>query len=110
MNNIKIAYPQNKETKLYLKKLGFNNYSQIGNIKFAEYDDANQNLDKKLNLLLKNRKFWVASSTHNSEEIFFAETHQILKRKYNDIITIIIPRHIHRVKEIVSELEKLNLR
>ena len=110
LNNIKIAYPQNKETKLYLKKLGFNNYSQIGNIKFAEYDDANQNLDKKLNLLLKNRKFWVASSTHNSEEIFFAETHQILKRKYNDIITIIIPRHIHRVKEIVSELKGLELK
>ena len=110
LNNIKIAYPQNKETKLYLKKLGFNNYSQIGNIKFAEYDDANQNLDKKLNLLLKNRKFWVASSTHNSEEIFFAETHQILKRKYNDIITIIIPRHIHRVKEIVSELQELELK
>ncbi len=110
LNNIKIAYPQNKETKLYLKKLGFNNYSQIGNIKFAEYDDANQNLDKKLNLLLKNRKFWVASSTHNSEEIFFAETHRILKRKYNDIITIIIPRHIHRVKEIVSELQALELK
>ena len=110
LNNIKIAYPQNKETKLYLKKLGFNNYSQIGNIKFAEYDDANQNLDKKLNLLLKNRKFWVASSTHNSEEIFFAETHQILKRKYNDIITIIIPRHIHRAKEIVSELQGLELK
>ena len=110
LNNIKIAYPQNKETKLYLKKLGLKNYSQIGNIKFAEYDDANQNLDKKLNLLLKNRKFWVASSTHNSEEIFFAETHQILKRKYNDIITIIIPRHIHRVKEIVSELQGLELK
>ncbi len=110
LNNIKIAYPQNKETTLYLKKLGLNNYSQIGNIKFAEYDDANQNLDKKLNLLLKNRKFWVASSTHNSEEIFFAETHRILKRKYNDLITIIIPRHIHRVKEIVSELERLELK
>ena len=110
LNNIKIAYPQNKETKLYLKKLGIKNYSQIGNIKFAEYDDANQNFDKKLNLLLKNRKFWVASSTHNSEEIFFAETHQILKRKYNDIITIIIPRHIHRVKEIVSELQGLELK
>ena len=110
LNNIKIAYPQNKETKLYLKKLGLNNYSQIGNIKFAEYDDANQNLDKKLNLLLKNRKFWVASSTHNSEEIFFVDTHQILKRKYNDIITIIIPRHIHRVKEIVSELQGLELK
>ncbi len=110
LNNMKIAYPQNKETKLYLKKLGLKNFSQIGNMKFAGYDDANQNLGKKLNLLLKNRKFWVASSTHNSEEIFCAKTHLILKRKYNDLITIIIPRHIHRVKEIVSELERLKLK
>ena len=110
LNNIKIAYPQNKETKLYLKKLGLKNYSQIGNIKFAEYDDANQNLDRKLNIELKNKKFWIASSTHNSEEIFCAKTHMILKRKYNDLITIIIPRHIHRVKEITSELEELKLK
>ena len=34
----------------------------------------------------------------------------ILKRKYNDLITIIIPRHIHRVKEIASELGRLKLK
>ena len=110
LNNIKIAYPQNKETKSYLKKLGLKNYSQIGNIKFVEYNHANQNLDQKLNLELKNKKFWIASSTHNSEEIFCAKTHIILKRKYNNLITIIIPRHIHRVKEIAYELEKLKLK
>ena len=110
LKNIKIAYPQNKETKSYLKKLGFKNYSEIGNIKFAEYDDAKQSLDRKLDIELKNKKFWVASSTHNLEEIFCAKTHIILKRKYTDLITIIIPRHVHRVREIVSELEKLKLK
>ena len=110
LENIKIAYPQNKETKSYLKKLGLKNYSEIGNIKFAEYDDAKQNLDRKLIVELKNKKFWIASSTHNSEEIFCAKTHIILKRKYNDLITIIIPRHIHRVKEIASELGRLKLK
>jgi len=110
LENIKIAYPQNKETKSYLKKLGLKNYSEIGNMKFAEYNDANENLDKKLNLELKNKKFWIASSTHNSEEIFCAKTHIIFKRKYTDLITIIIPRHVHRVREIVSELEKLKLK
>ncbi len=110
LNDIKIAYPQNKETKSYLKKLGLKNYSQIGNIKFAQYDGVEQNLDKKLNLELKNKKFWIASSTHNSEEIFCAKTHMILKKNYNDLITIIIPRHINRVKEIISELENLKLK
>ena len=46
-------------------------------MKFAGYDDADQNLDGKLNLELKNKKFWIASSTHNSEEIFCAKTHNI---------------------------------
>ena len=110
LENIKIAYPQNKETKSYLKKLGLKNYSEIGNMKFAEYDDAKQNLDRRLNVELKKKKFWIASSTHNSEEIFCAKTHMILKSKYNNLITIIIPRHIHRVKEIASELERLNLK
>ena len=110
LENIKIAYPQNKQTKSYLKKLGLKNYSEIGNIKFAEYDDAKQKLDEKLNVELKNKKFWIASSTHNSEEIFCAKTHMILKSKYSDLITIIIPRHIHRVKKIVSELETLKLK
>ena len=110
LENIKIAYPQNKETKSYLKKLGLGNYAEVGNMKFAEYNDTNENLDKKLNLELKNKKFWIASSTHNSEEIFCAKTHIILKRKYTDLITIIIPRHVHRVREIVSELEKLKLK
>jgi len=110
LENIKIAYPQNKETKSYLKKLGLKNYSEIGNMKFAEYDDAKQNLDRRLNVELKNKKFWIASSTHNSEEIFCAKTHMILKSKYNNLITIIIPRHIHRVKEIASELERLKLK
>jgi len=109
LENIKIAYPQNKETKSYLKKLGLKNYSEIGNIKFAEYD-ANQNLDRKLNLELKNKKFWIASSTHNSEEIFCAKTHIILKRKYNNLITIIIPRHIDRDEKIKKELNELGLK
>ena len=33
-----------------------------------------------------------------------------IKEKIKNLITIIIPRHIHRVKDIVLELEKLNLK
>ena len=33
----------------------------------------------------------------------------ILKKKYKNLITIIIPRHINRVKEIISKIENLNL-
>ena len=33
-----------------------------------------------------------------------------LKKKYKNLLTIIIPRHVHRVKEIIPEIEKLNLK
>ena len=32
-----------------------------------------------------------------------------LEEKYKNLLTIIIPRHIHRVNEIVNEIKSLNL-
>ena len=51
----------------------------------------------------------MASSTHDGEEMFCGKAHLILKNKFKNLITIIIPRHIHRVKRIESELQNLNL-
>ena len=110
-SKIKIAYPQNLETKNYLRKLNIKKIKHIGNLKFTQNNDINQNkISKKLKLQLKDKKIWVASSTHVSEEIFCAETHVELKKKIKNLITIIIPRHIHRVNEIVAEIKKLNLK
>jgi len=109
-NKITIAYPQNLETKLFLKKLKTNRVKNIGNLKFIE--DNNEKFNKindKLSLLFKNKKIWVASSTHSDEEIFCAKTHLELKKKIKNLITIIIPRHIHRVNKIISDLERFNL-
>ena len=109
--NITIAYPQNLETKIYLKKLKPNKIGNLGNLKFAE--NFEENLDKvKINLKneLKKRKIWVASSTHKSEELFCAKAHVALKKKVKNLITIIIPRHIHRSKDIMFEIENLGLK
>ena len=110
-DKISIAYPQNLETKLYLKRIGFKKIKSLGNLKFAENtEDKLLQINKKLKSEFIKRKVWVASSTHQNEEIFCAEAHLILKRKIKNIITIIIPRHVHRVKEIVSDLKKFNLK
>ena len=107
---ITIAYPQNLETKLFLKKLETNKVKNIGNLKFIE--DKNEKFNKinnKLRSLFKSKKIWIASSTHSDEEIFCAKTHVELKKKIKNLITIIIPRHIHRVNKIILDLERLNL-
>ena len=111
LSNITISYPQNRETQMYLKKLKSKKLKYLGNLKFAE--NHTDNLDK-INLRLKKqlirKKLWVASSTHQSEEIFCAKAHIELRKKIKNLITIIIPRHIHRSQNIISEIERLNLK
>ena len=102
-NKITIAYPQNLETKYFLKKLKTNKVKTIGNLKFIENDNEKFNtITNKLKSQFKTKKIWVASSTHSNEEIFCAKTHIQLKKKIKNLVTIIIPRHIHnlRIREL----------
>ena len=109
-NKITVIYPQNLETKYFLRNLFSKKINLIGNLKFAE--NNNDNLDKfnfKIKKEIKNKKVWIASSTHQNEEIFCAKTHIELKKKFKNLLTIIIPRHIHRSKEIVKEIKSHGL-
>ena len=96
------------ETKDYLAKLNAKNIYFNGNIKLINKinKDDISNLNERI--LLKN-KFWVAASTHKEEDIFCLKTHLKLKEKFSNIISIIAPRHIERVKSIKSLCEKSNL-
>ena len=108
--NISIAYPQNEETYNYLKKLNISKVKKIGNLKF--FNNQQSKFTKLDKIFLKNinlKKVWCASSTHPGEEIICANTHVKLKKKYKNLLTIIIPRHIHRVSKIVDEIKGLDL-
>ena len=104
------AYSQNSETNYFLKRLKVKNITSTGNLKFIEHDGFKTNqADKKLFSQFKKYKTFVAASTHNTEELFAAKTHIILKKKLKNIITIIIPRHINRVDQIISQMNTLGL-
>ncbi len=108
---ITAAYPQNLETKIYLKKLNTKKIHQIGNLKFAEnYENKLENISNRLKTEFNKKKIWISSSTHNEEEVFCAKAHLELKKKIKNLLTIIIPRHVHRVEEIVIKLKKLGLK
>ena len=110
-NKISIAYPQNLETKKFLEKLKVKKINLIGNLKFSETDNEIQDtIDHQFRSQLNNKKIWVASSTHANEEIFCAKAHIELKKKFKNLITIIIPRHVHRSKKIIPEIKNLNLK
>ena len=101
----------NNETENYLKILGAKNIKNYGNLKFARTKlNSNKNLDSDFLDKIKERKIWCAASTHPSEEIFCAKTHLLLKKKFSNILTIIIPRHINRINKISEELSNLNLK
>jgi len=107
---IRIAYPSNTETHNYLKKLNVKRIKKIGNLKFS--DIKIQKKEKFLTSFLKRldkRLIWCASSTHPNEEKFIAQTHLALKKKFENLLTIIIPRHIQRVNEIKDEIKTLGL-
>ena len=101
----------NEESKNFLKVLGAKNIKSYGNLKFSDTNkDLSQKLDSSFLDKIKNRRVWCAASTHPSEEIFCAKSHLRIKKDYNSVLTIIIPRHIDRIKKINKELLNLNLK
>ena len=106
-----LCIASNKESENYLSVLGAKNIKNVGNLKFSNIkNNLNNKLDSFLLDKIKNRKIWCATSTHPNEEIICAKSHLLIKKNYNNILTIIIPRHIDRVKKITKELSKLNLK
>ena len=106
-----LCLASNKESEDFLKILGAKNIKNYGNIKFS---NVATNLNKKLDMnflnKIENRKIWCAASTHFNEEILSGMVHLKIKEKYKNILTIIIPRHINRVKKINKELLQLKLK
>ena len=106
---ITLALPQNMQSKKYLKLLGTKNIKLVGNLKFF----GTSQKDNIKNLILKKkfskRIIFCAASTHRTEEVFIAKVHKELKSEIKNLITIIIPRHINRKKEILEELSNIGL-
>ncbi len=108
-SKISLALPANLETSNYLKKLGVKNLQIAGNLKFY----GKQNIENKISISIKkkfkNFKVWCASSTHKGEEELILKIHKKLKKNQKKLITIIIPRHIDRIGEIVNKVKIKNL-
>ena len=109
-DSFSLCIASSEETKNYLNFFNTKKTKFFGNIKFC----SSVNILKRFNSdeidLIKDKKTWCAISTHNGEEIICANIHKILKKSQKDLLTIIIPRHIHRNKKISLEIEKMGLK
>ena len=111
-NKFDLCLSQNNKTCNYLKILGAKNIKKIGNLKFSQSSSELKNIsNSKIKKKFRKKKIiFSAISTHKGEELFCAKVHANLKKKYKNIITIIIPRHINRANEIKDELNSNNLK
>jgi len=112
-SKINYCYAASNKSKYFLKKLGAQKVKFIGNLKFSQSEKEKIKINKDLKKLISSRTTWCASSTHNMEEKFCGLIHKNLRKKYKNLLTIIIPRiprHIERTKAIIRELHKLGLK
>ena len=109
-NKFNLCLSSSLESKRYLRKLGAQNIKFFGNIKFSQSENADLIMDKNFRNFAKSKNLWCASSTHYNEEKFCGQTHIYLNKKYKNLLTIIIPRHINRVNSIKKELMSLKLK
>ena len=109
-DKFKLCLSSSLESKKYLKKLGAKRIKFLGNLKFSQSENSNSELNENLKRFIRSRKSWCASSTHFNEEKFCGLVHIKLKKKYKNLLTIVIPRHVSRVKLIENELNSLNLK
>lgn len=109
-NKFDLCLSASKESQTYCKKLGIKNINFYGNLKFSQSENEKNSINANLKRFIKSRKVWCASSTHHNEENLCGEAHRQLKKKYKNLLTIIIPRHIERTNRIEKELKNLDLK
>ena len=104
------CFVSSNESKKYLQLLNAKNINYIGNLKFSQTQKKNRNLDDKFKKKFLSKKIWCATSTHSGEEKLCGIVHKNIKKKHKNLLTIIIPRHIERIKPIIDEMKELGLK
>lgn len=86
--------------------LGASHSICVGNLKFStDVPAVDEGAMAAFSDALAGRPIWLAASTHPGEEEVVLDAHACLKDRFDDLLTILVPRHPHRGGE-VSELAR----
>lgn len=100
-NSFSGIFAQSLEDKTRFQKLTEREVFFFGNLKSQaqnlEFDAAEL---AKLKTQIGARKFWLAASTHKGEEEIILQVHQLLKKDFPDLLTILVLRHPNRAEEV----------
>ncbi len=109
ISNFSLCLVQTEEDKFKYSDIGAKQVIIAGNLKY-EAPTLPSNPDEFGSLILQigNRNIWLSASTHSGEEEIIIEAHKKLAEIFPDILTIIMPRHPKRLKEIETLLKNNN--
>lgn len=105
-----LGLAQTEKERARFAALGLENTRVIGNLKHAA-TPLSCSLEEleRLRLCLGARPVWLMASTHEGEEELALDVHARLARKRQGLLTIIVPRHPTRSKEIAALVAARNL-
>ncbi|MBR2140829.1 MAG: 3-deoxy-D-manno-octulosonic acid transferase [Rickettsiales bacterium] len=110
-DSIDICLAQSRNDYKRFINLGVQNVQFIGNIKFlVDKCSVDDDLYNHLKEKIKGRKSWLVNCTHDGEEGIILETHKLLKRKYDNLLTMLIIRHPNRIETVKKIMNKNNIR
>src|SRR5690606_27518370 len=92
------------------RTLGAVGARHVGNLKYAapplpvDEEDLAELRDE-----IAGRPVWLAASTHPGEEAIVADAHARLRRRFETLLTIVVPRHPDRGGEVAAMLARRGL-
>ena len=106
LQNYRAVYAQSVEDMEKFISIGMKpeNTEMMGNLKFDV-----ERVDEDIEIGQAGYKIFLAGSTHKPENEIVITTYKNLKEKYADLKLLIAPRHLERVDDIKSLLQKYNL-
>ncbi|MDX1948918.1 MAG: 3-deoxy-D-manno-octulosonic acid transferase [Rickettsiales bacterium] len=111
ISNFSLCLVQTEDDKFKYNDIGSPKTIIAGNLKY-EAPTLPSNPEALGNLILQigNRNIWLCASTHIGEEEIIIEAHKKLQEVYPDILTIIMPRHPKRARDIEKLISNSNLK
>ena len=113
LNSFNLFLVQDNETQKMLNKFNIKNIKNVGNLKFLSQKlPINKNELLNLKKMISKRRVILLASSHQGEEKLIVSKIKKLSKTFNDLLFIIVPRHVNRSSEIQNYLysEKINFK
>ena len=113
LNCFNLFLVQDNETQKMLKKFNIKNIKNVGNLKFLSQKlPINKNELLNLKKMISKRRVILLASSHQGEEKLIVSKIKKLSKTFNDLLFIIVPRHVNRSSEIQNYLysKKINFK